>query len=257
MTDTDTPIESTERHIVYMTLPELLAADVNPKLHDLEGIGESLDRFGIVETIVLDERTGQLVSGHGRTEKLTQLEGSYREQIDAGVDPDVSVPEGVRVEEDGTWRVPVTRGWASATDSEAEAVIVALNRIGEGQWNQSELYDVLSRQNSLAGIGYDPDHVQNLARELGKIAEQNTAFLGQFGAAMPGLGQVQEQNHDGKTHLAGTAKVKDSRVILEFTVDADERSEIVKRLNAVKAEHELETLGDALLFLIRADAPDA
>lgn len=249
----DDQAPSVDRYIEYMPLDDLLTAPKNPKAHDLDTIGDSLDRFGVIETIVIDERTGQLISGHGRMEKLGQLEGAYQAQVDAGVEPDTEVPEGVRIADDGTWRIPVTRGWASADDAEAEAALVAVNAIGEGRWDRPVLFEILDRQKgNLTGIGYDAGAVQTLARDIGELARRNTNFLGEFGATVPGLGQSGgEQNHDGKTHLAGTGKVADPRVVMEFPMTADERREVTDLLGKVKIERELETFSAALLEVCR------
>ena len=67
-----------------MPLAELQRAHRNPKAHDDEGIAASMARFGYVEAITMDERTGLLVAGHGR---LDFLEGAR----DAGEAP----PEGI------------------------------------------------------------------------------------------------------------------------------------------------------------------
>jgi hypothetical protein len=64
VTTTDT------RRLEYVPLDDLQPAARNPKRHDLPAIGRSIDTFGYVEPVVLDERTGRLVAGHGRVEQL-------------------------------------------------------------------------------------------------------------------------------------------------------------------------------------------
>jgi hypothetical protein len=56
-------------------------------------------RYGVVEPPVLDERTGRLVAGHGRLE-------AFAEARAVGLD----VPEGVRINAQGEWLVPVISG---------------------------------------------------------------------------------------------------------------------------------------------------
>lgn len=58
------------RTIDYLPLDEIERATVNPKGHDKVGISASVERFGVVEILVVDERTGRLVSGHGRLDAL-------------------------------------------------------------------------------------------------------------------------------------------------------------------------------------------
>lgn len=138
-----------------LLLDELVAAEQNPKAHDEASLDASLTRFGYVEPIVRDDRTGRLVSGHGRTERI-------RARHAAGDDP----PEGVEADE-GQWRVPVVTGWASKDDVEANAAIIALNRIGErGGWHEEDLAGMLTNLGTagagLEGTGYEPDDVTEL-----------------------------------------------------------------------------------------------
>jgi len=52
----------TARTIKYVPLDEIVEADVNPKLHDLDAIDRSIDRLGFGEPPLLDMRTGRLVT---------------------------------------------------------------------------------------------------------------------------------------------------------------------------------------------------
>jgi ParB-like chromosome segregation protein Spo0J len=61
------------RWIDYVPLDEIAEAHRNPKLHDRRGIRASVTRFGFVEPITIDERTGRLVAGHGRLEQLRAI----------------------------------------------------------------------------------------------------------------------------------------------------------------------------------------
>ena len=112
------PDPTTPRWTAYMGLDDLLAAPRNPKDHDLPGIGRSIGRFGVIDLITIDERTGRIISGHGRLESITAARDSQAE-----------APDGVTVSEDGDWLVPVTRGWASKDDDEADSALIALNQL--------------------------------------------------------------------------------------------------------------------------------
>lgn len=52
--------------IEALPLGQLKGNPKNPKTHALEIITASIERFGFADAVVVDERTGQLVSGHGR-----------------------------------------------------------------------------------------------------------------------------------------------------------------------------------------------
>jgi hypothetical protein len=150
--------QDVQRRTEYMDLEALAEDPANPKDHDLPLLGSSVGRFGFIEPMVLDERTGYLISGHGRRESLLQMR-------DAGEAP----PDGVVTADDGTWLAPVTRGWSSRSDSEAHAALAALNRIGEkGGWNDATLLglldDVASTTEGLAGVGFTDTDVAVLRR---------------------------------------------------------------------------------------------
>lgn len=139
------------RRTVYMPLEEILPANRNPKLHaDLD---PSFDEFEFMDQPILDERTGQLVGGHGRLEGLAARKEKGK-----------AAPEGIRVKGE-QWFVPVQRGWSSRDDDHAERAGVALNRYTElGGWNDRLLAEILSGGESeeeqsarLASVGFSDD----------------------------------------------------------------------------------------------------
>lgn len=131
----------------------LRTAERNPKRHSNE-IGTSIGRFGYVEPIILDERTGRIVAGHGRREALIAM----RERGE-------SPPAGI-LAEGGEWLVPVLRGWTSRSDAEAEAYLLASNKLTEaGGWDEDALAAVirdLNQQNALEGVGFGDQEVADL-----------------------------------------------------------------------------------------------
>jgi hypothetical protein len=154
-----TPTAPADRRLEHLPVATLKAAKRNPKDHDIGTLTQSIQRHGFVDAVILDERTGRLVSGHGRVEALRMLEQS-------GAEP----PPGVQTSSDG-WLVPVQRGWASSSDREAEAFLVAANRLVEaGGWNEDQLRDLLvdlasDGPEALLGTGYDGDDIDALLAE--------------------------------------------------------------------------------------------
>ena len=150
---------SEERRIEFMRVDELVPALRNPRKHDIEALRQSVTRFGFAAVPILDERTGRLVAGHGRVQLL-------RVDQDAGKPR----PEGITETADGHWQVPVARGWASTSDEEADAYLVADNRITEiAGWDTQALVDSLRdllEGAGLAGVGYLPDDVDDLYARL-------------------------------------------------------------------------------------------
>ena len=143
---------------VYLPLDSIDRAERNPKDHADEDIDASMDRFGYMEPMLLDDRTGRLVGGHGRLDRLI-----------ARRDNDDEPPEWIVVDDDGTWLAPVTRGWESIDDAEALAAGIALNRIGEkGGWKPDELTSILREladtDQGLDGLGYTDVDLRSLER---------------------------------------------------------------------------------------------
>lgn len=151
----------TPRHIDYLPLGEVVPARKNPKLHALADIAESVARFGYIEPVVIDERTGRLLSGHGRLDTLAAGEA-------AGIDP----PDGILVDDDGLWLVPVVRGWRSRNEREAKAALVAVNELTtRGGWDVPELVTMLAdiadnAPAGLEGVGFTSRDLAGMLADL-------------------------------------------------------------------------------------------
>jgi hypothetical protein len=144
----------TELRTEYLKVGSLIPNPWNPKKHRLDHIDKSFDEFGYVEPVVMDERTGQIVAGHGRVEQLIarQLEGKLP-------------PDGVFRDAEGDWCVPVTRGWSSRDDAHASAYLVASNRLTEvGGWDDRALVTLLDGLDDglLEPIGFTTDDLEDL-----------------------------------------------------------------------------------------------
>ncbi len=156
VTSSDTP-----RHIDHLRIDDLIAAERNPRVHNLDAIRRSIGQFGFVDPAEMDERTGRLVAGHGRAAALRAMR-----------DDGETAPAGVLVDEDGAWRVPVVRGWASRSDAEAAAYLTANNRMTElARWDQQGLADMLTDINTVDPVlmeaaGYDQDDLADILKRL-------------------------------------------------------------------------------------------
>lgn len=153
-----------------MELDSVVPAKRNPKGHDIESIKASYRRFAAQDSPVLDERTGRLLSGHGRIEALQGLR-------DAGED----APDGIDVV-NGEWLAPVQRGGSTKNDREAEDYIIAANRLTEkGGWDSSILSEMLSDTENWEGVGFDGLDDPDLLELLGKPID-----LGNLGGGSTG-----------------------------------------------------------------------
>ena len=144
--------------IEYIPLTKLQRWPRNPKGHDLGALTESVTRFGYTEPLVIDETSGRIVAGHGRLDLLQHLKASGAQ-----------APERIRTE-DGDWLIPVIRGIAFENEREAEAYLVAANRVQErGGWDYPDLADVLAdlaATQGLQGTGFDGDDLDAMLKDL-------------------------------------------------------------------------------------------
>ena len=146
--------EESALRIEYMPLSKLVSWPRNPKDHDLPLLQASMRRFGFTQPILIDERSGQMVAGHGRVDSLRVMKV-------AGAEP----PERIRVDGD-EWLVPVLRGVAFENNTEAEAYGLVDNRATEkGGWNDDMLSRVLVdlvAQDAMQGVGWTEEEIDNL-----------------------------------------------------------------------------------------------
>lgn len=160
-----------ERWIEYRPLASITGALRNPKGHVIEDLRESFRRFGFTVAPLMDERTGRLMTGHGRVIAL-RLEQSE----------DKPAPQGIRDTGDD-WHIPIIRGVASANDAEAEAYLIADNRLTEvGGWDDADLVDMLTSisesPNALTGLGFSSeDLIDLMARVAGPPSLDDLAAL--------------------------------------------------------------------------------
>lgn len=147
--DPSTP-QTTRRRTDYVRLDTVKLAPRNPKGHDAVGISRAIAHHGMGELPLLDERTGRLVAGHGRYEQLVDMHA-------AGKTP----PDGIDVDPaDGMWLMPVTAGWSSRSDEDAEAYLIGSNELtSRGGWADelqlTEMLGDLAGANLLEVTGYD------------------------------------------------------------------------------------------------------
>ena len=150
-----------------MKIQDVKGADVNPKQHDIGTLHQSIERFGFVAPLIRNETTGKLVGGHGRIETLRQKYQLNKE------DP----PKGIKVDEELNWLVPVVTGIEFQNDDEADAYLVADNRLVElGGWDIPDLKELLEgvivKTGTLDGVGYDAEDLQNLLEDVEAAEEE-------------------------------------------------------------------------------------
>lgn len=134
----------------------------NPRRHDVKNIATSIRLRGFNAPPMVNEKTGRLGYGHGRTKSVRYL---FEE------DP-TKVPRRIRVDDDGEWMLPVFRGVEFQSKHEAEEYLVADNRLTElGGWEPEKTAKILERirkRGKLAGTGFKSGDVEKLLAKIRK-----------------------------------------------------------------------------------------
>lgn len=167
------------RSLTYVPLEQIRPALSNPRAHDRAGIIASITRFGLGPAMMVDERTGRLILGHGRLEALVEMRtnGYPNPKYSpawAGIEPELlwEAPEGVVLDDDGGWLVPMQRGWRSRTDAEAAAMVVADNKLTENAtWHNVGLAELMEQvvtedASLLDAVGMSGDELDALLRTV-------------------------------------------------------------------------------------------
>ena len=116
---------------------KLVPAEYNPRTisnHQAEALKRSLDRWGFVEPIVANKRSGNIIGGHQRVDAALAL---------------------------AVAKVPVH--WVDLDEDSEKALNIALNKIS-GDWDDELLAQLLTdlekTGQELADLGFDPDELQ-------------------------------------------------------------------------------------------------
>ncbi|MFH8466068.1 ParB N-terminal domain-containing protein [Streptomyces sp. NPDC017991] len=190
------------RYTTYVPLTDLSPAPGNPKRHEVERIIESITTHGFVDQPIADERTATILGGHGRREALIEMQSRG-----------TSLPDGILVDNDGGWLVPVQRGWASRSDTEAKALNIKLNKIGaDGGWQPRSLAayleDIVTADAELFdSLAIPEDELESLLRQVdpetlpGAINEGQAPVLHLPDEGDAGLGDGLSPDDEGRARL--------------------------------------------------------
>lgn len=220
---------ASHRRLEYMPVTDLPDDDRNPKLHAEADLDASIDRWGYTEPVLLDERTGRLISGHGRKAALLRAQ-------DAGQHP----PDGIAVNDVGEWLVPVVRGWASRSDNEAAAYLAAANQLTmAGGWDDQGLLDLLDTASGndlgLTGTGFndgDMDVLRRLCEAEAVIAgsAQSPGAAGDVSDPAPAVDPYAEWRNAGMPDYETENQLPVRKVLVSFATE-DHYREFKRRLD--------------------------
>lgn len=196
----------------------------NPKTHDLPALVTSLRAHGFVAPLILDEGTGKLVAGHGRLAALRSL-----------AEKNEAAPDGIRVEDDGGWAVPVVRGVAFKDAEQAESYLLADNRLTElGSWDPEGLLVILREMEDaelLSATAFTSDDIDDLVATLNDIPTTDPEeFTGDYAESQAEM--------EARAASAGT-NIPHREVVLLMTLEGYEAFQ--KNVEVLKGAWSLET----------------
>jgi hypothetical protein len=186
--------------IEYVPLKKLKKWPRNPKLHDGDGIAQSVDRFGFTDPILIDEKTGKMVAGHGRLEQIQLMK-------EEGADPPANII--LKGEE---WTIPVIRGNRFENENEVEAYLLTCNRLVEnGGWDE-ELLEAMANMVNPIGFG---EIIGKMEADIDQAIEDIMPDVAYPGGLMPtgiaGSDGVGEMKLSAEGLKKGETTAEDSR----------------------------------------------
>ena len=162
-----------ELRIQYEDLDDIVGADNNPKDHDLGVLYQSMQRFGFTNPIIMNESTGKLLAGHGRLQTLQMMKDNGEKAPDR-----IQVQKDIEDDRIEFWYVPVLYGISMSNVAEAQAYLIADNRLTElGGWKPVDLMDsltdILEETGKLDGTGYDLDDIETILGDMERDLDVN------------------------------------------------------------------------------------
>lgn len=210
----------------YDPLSLIQRAARNAKLHAEADLAASFGRFGMVAAVIVNDGTGRLVAGHGRVDVLVARKA-------AGEPP----PRRVLVATDGDWLIPVLH-LTFDSDAEAEAYLIADNRLGELGGHDDEvlaeiLRDIAAQPGGLTGVGYSDDEVAALLESSGLGGGDDAGGGGGGGGDGTNEDHVPEPPAEPKTKDGDLWILGDHRLICGDSLNADVRARLLEGVGYV------------------------
>lgn len=162
--------------VKYVDIETIRFLPSNIKAHDVAGIQALIERFGFVEPIGINRRTGHDIFGNGRLETLLKMlsDGS---ECPKGIVERIFGKTGLKTASNGRkWYAPVIDNLDFSPEDEI-VLAAGMNRVQEkGGIDNAKAYEILSKlraadPESLTVIGYDDTDLQRI-RQLVSFAKK-------------------------------------------------------------------------------------
>lgn len=151
-------------HIEYINIFEIVKWDKNPKKHNIPAIEHSIDKFGYINPIVINECNQTILAGHGRLDSLIEMKR-------LNMDP----PVGIKVGDEGQWLAPVIRG-ITLNQSDHLAYTIADNQLTMSRGFRDNITELLKEienlgQINLNQLGFSADDLKKLDVEIAEFID--------------------------------------------------------------------------------------
>jgi len=218
----------------------------NPKIHDMDAVVASIERYGFVDPpkwdCSLNQGDGGIVFGNGRTEAIVQTLLRVQE---AGMSP----PRGIPVAKlTGEWCVPVKFGVDSTSEAQARALGIDHNNLTMAKFTPMEM----------AGM-YRPSDLSALL-ESARAEDQPLTFQGNIDELLASLQidepllspEEEEENAADLTDRADQGKIESRVKEGEIWTCGRHR---VACCDSTKEENVRKLVGDREIHFVVADPP--
>jgi len=227
--------------VVMKPIDDVAPAEYNPRVkltprdREYQQLKSSLERFGLVEPLVVNKRTGVLVGGHQRLTVMRDL---------------------------GMEEVPVVE--VDVNDVQERQLNVALNRL-KGRWDNRQLSELLlelsaadavASEGILDATGFTQNEVDDVLRRADAESAQSVLdrLLDEPPADPPLVGDepAEKQENEGPASSTGsTGQVSSKWFSHAITVRLEDKETIIQVVESVRVREELQTPAMAFVSLLR------
>jgi ParB-like chromosome segregation protein Spo0J len=215
--------------VQYLPIEALTPADYNPRIDlqdgdkEFEKLKKSIKKFGFIDPIIYNNRTGRIIGGHQRWKAAKSL---------------------------GLEKVPVVE--VDLPEEQEKVLNIGLNKIG-GEFDEEKLgmllADIESLGDELELTGFDDFEIDALITAVEINNENTMGDLEDFLNDDDGEEYDDEDDEELDSDQDGGLEVPDGFVKYQIACTVEEREAIVKAVKAAKESVGVETSNEAMAYI--------